>query len=175
MSSSNYLNNNLFYVLLLESHCIMKKYHNLLVCIAAAFTVAGMIGCGPSGSLPASVEGIVTINGAPAPKGLEVIFQPVGPGTTCYGYTDAEGRYSLSLNPSKKGAQPGENTVTVQPLLVTEEIAATDDRGTGAGSEEVVPTSLKDLKIAKAFRDPGTHKVTVKDGPNTIDLEIAAK
>ena len=65
--------------------------------------------------------------------------------------------------------------VTVQPMLVTEEKAATDDRGSGAGSDEVVPTSLRDIKIAKAFRDPGTHKVTVKDGPNTIDLEIAAK
>ena len=43
------------------------------------------------------------------------------------------------------------------------------------GSDEVVPTSLRDIKIDKAFRDPGTHKVTVKDGPNTIDLEIAAK
>ena len=154
---------------------MMKKYHFMFLCFAAAFTAAGMIGCGPSGSLPASVEGIVTINGAPAPKGLEIIFQPAGPGTTCYGYTDAEGRYSLSLNPSKKGAQPGENTVTVQPLLVTEEKAATDDRGSGAGSDEVVPTSLRDIKIDKAFRDPGTHKVTVKDGPHTIDLEIAAK
>lgn len=154
---------------------MMKKYHFMFLCFAAAFTVAGMTGCGPSGSLPASVEGIVTINGAPAPKGLEIIFQPVGPGTTCYGYTDAEGRYSLSLNPSKKGAQPGENKVTVQPMLVTEEKAATDDRGSGAGSDEVVPTSLRDIKIAKAFRDPGTHQVTVKDGPNTIDLEIAAE
>ncbi len=150
--------------------CMRKNYFFLLASIVSIFTMAVLTGCG-QGTLPATVQGAVTVNGSPAPKGLEIIFQPKGEGVTCYGYTDSEGKYELSLNPRRKGAQPGVNTVTVQPLLIAKETPATDDRGTGAGSEEVVPSNLKDLKIAKEFKDPGTHEVTVKDGPNTIDLE----
>ena len=137
--------------------------------------MAVLTGCGPSGTLPATVQGTVTINGSPAPKGLEIIFQPKAEGVTCFGYTDSEGKYELSLNPRRKGAQPGVNTVTVQPILVVEETPASDDNGTGASMEEVIPSSLKDLKIAKKFRDPASYEVTVTDGPNTIDLEIAAE
>ncbi len=154
---------------------MIKNYLFLLASIVSVTTMAVLTGCGPGGTLPATVQGTVTVNGSPAPKGLEIIFQPKGEGVTCYGYTDSEGKYELSLNPRRKGAQPGVNTVTVQPLLIAKETPATDDRGTGAGSEEVVPSNLKDLKIAKEFKDPGTHEVTVKDGPNTIDLEIAAE
>ena len=74
----------------------------------------------------------------------------------------------MKFTPKKKGCSPGMNVVTVSVMTITKE---TDD-----GDEiEMVPDQLKDLKIAKEFRDPATHNEMVEKGPNTIDLEIAAK
>lgn len=154
---------------------MIKNYLFLLASIVSVSTMAVLTGCGPGGTLPATVQGTVTVNGSPAPKGLEIIFQPKGQGVTCFGYTDGEGKYELSLNPRRKGAQPGVNTVTVQPILAAEETPATDDNGSGASMKMVIPSNLEDLKIAKKFRDPASYEVTVKDGPNTIDLEISAE
>ena len=126
-----------------------------------------LVGCGSS-NLPATVTGVVTVNGSPAPRGLEIIFQPSGEGVQCSGYTNDEGRYGLSFTPMKKGCTPGMNIVTVTKMKITKE---TDD-----GDEiETVADQLKDLKIAKEFQGPATHNEMVEKGPNTINLEIAAK
>ena len=66
----------------------------------------------------------------------------------------------MELTATKKGAEPGENTVTVQ--VVEEE-------------DSPVPAGLADIKILKKFSDPATHKVVVENGSNTIDLEIAVE
>ena len=59
------------------------------------------------------------------------------------------------------------NVVSVSVMLIEE----TDD-----GDEiETVADQLKDLKIAKEFQGPATHNEMVEKGPNTINLEIAAK
>jgi hypothetical protein len=118
------------------------------------------MGCGQAGAPSSTVKGVVTVNGSPAPAGLDISFQPTSEGRPSFGSTDTEGRYELSLTATKKGAQPGENIVTVQ---VTEE------------EDSPVPADLADIKILKKFSDPATHKVVVKDGSNTIDLEIAAE
>ena len=144
----------------------MKNYSKALIC-CAVLSVTALVGCGNS-NLPATVTGVVTINGSPAPRGLELTFQPSGEGVPTYGYTDDEGRYKLQFTPNKKGCSPGMNTVTVEVQVITKEL---DD-----GSEvETVPDHLKDLKIAKEFQGPGTHNEMVEKGPNTINLEIAAK
>ena len=68
----------------------------------------------------------------------------------------------------KKGCSPGMNVVTITKMTITREA---DD-----GDEiETVADQLKDLKIAKEFQDPATHNEMVEKGPNTINLEIAAK
>ena len=144
----------------------MKNYQKTLVC-CAALSVMALVGCGSS-NLPATVTGVVTINGSPAPRGLELSFRPTGEGVQCNGYTDDEGRYQMQFTPNKKGCSPGMNVVSVSVIKITKE---TDD-----GDEiEMVPDQLKDLKIAKEFQDPATHNEMVEKGPNTINLEIAAK
>ena len=137
----------------------MKKYQTVLTCFAVLVTLAAVVGCsGGSKSLGSSVTGVVTVNGSPAPAGLEISFQPVGDGAASFGTTDSEGKYSLQMTPRLKGASPGENLVAVS-FPVNE------------GEEEEAPASFK---ISKTFTD-GTYKVTVNSGQNTIDLEVAAE
>ena len=126
-------------------------------CFAVLMTLAAVVGCGNgSTSLGSSVTGTVTVNGSPAPAGLEISFQPAVDGAPSFGSTNSEGKYELQRTPRTKGATPGENLVTVAfPINEGEDAPA-------------------DLKILKTFQD-GTYKVTVSSGQNTIDLEIAAE
>jgi len=142
----------------------MKKYQTALTCFAALVTLAAVVGCGGgSTSLGSSVTGTVTVNGSPAPAGLNVLFQPVGDGVASFGYTNSEGQYELQLTPRTKGATPGENLVSVN--FEVNEVSE---------GEETPETDTPSFEILKDFRD-GTHKVTVSRGKNTIDLEIAAE
>ena len=140
----------------------MKRIKSLfaLASCTVALTTVGIMGCGQGGAPSSTVNGVVTVNGSPAPAGLDITFQPTSEGRASFGLTDAEGRYELSLTATKKGAQPGENIVTVQ--VIEEE-------------DSPVPAGLADIKILKKFSDPATHKVVVENGSNTIDLEIAAE
>ena len=131
----------------------------LAVC-TVVLTAVGIMGCGQGGAPSSTVKGVVTVNGSPAPAGLEISFQPTSEGRASFGSTDTEGRYELSLTVTKKGAQPGENIVTVQ--VIEEE-------------DSPVPAGLAGIKILKEFSDPATHKVVLENGPNTVDLEIAAE
>jgi len=142
----------------------MKKYQTVLTCIAALVTLVAVVGCGGgSTSLGSSVTGTVTVNGSPAPAGLNVMFQPVGDGVASFGYTNSEGQYELQLTPRTKGATPGENLVSVN--FEVNEVSE---------GEEAPEVDTPSFEILKDFRD-GTHKVTVSRGKNTIDLEIAAE
>ena len=135
----------------------MKKYQMFLSCFAVLVTLAAVVGCGNgSTSLGSSVTGTVTVNGSPAPAGLEISFQPAVDGAPSFGSTNSEGKYELQRTPRTKGATPGENLVTVGfPMAEGAEAPA-------------------DIKILKTFQD-GTYKVNVSSGQNTIDLEIAAE
>ncbi len=135
------------------------RYPFALASCTVALTAVAIMGCGQGGT-PSTVKGVVTVNGSPAPAGLDITFQPTSEGRASFGSTDAEGRYELSLTATKKGAQPGGNIVTVQ--VIEEE-------------DSPVPAGLADIKILKKFTDPATHKVVVENGSNTIDLEIATE
>ena len=152
----------------------MKKYQTVLTCFAALVILAAVVGCGGgSTSLGASVTGTVTVNGSPAPAGLNIQFQPVGDGVASYGYTNSGGQYELQLTPRTKGATPGENLVSVN--FEVNEVESENEDGEGEKSEGEGPsTKTPSFKILKKFRD-GTHKLTVSRGQNTIDLEIAAE
>ena len=93
----------------------MKKYQMFLSCFAVLVTLAAVVGCGNgSTSLGSSVTGTVTVNGSPAPAGLEISFQPAAvDGAPSFGSTNSEGKYELQRTPRTKGATPGENLVSV--------------------------------------------------------------
>lgn len=143
----------------------MKKYQMVLNCFAVMLALMAIVGCGGSSkSLGSSVTGTVTVNGSPAPAGLNISFQPVGnDGAPSFGTTNSEGQYELQMSPRLKGATPGDNLVAVNfEVIELEE------------GEEAPATESPNFKILKPFAD-GTFKVTVRKGPNTMDLEIAAE
>ena len=143
----------------------MKKYQTVLSCFAVLVTLAAVVGCGGSSkSLGSSVTGTVTVNGSPAPAGLDISFQPVGnDGAPSFGTTNSEGQYDLQMSPRLKGATPGDNLVAVNFEVIEY-----------AEGEEAPANDTPSFKLLKEFRN-GTHKVTVSKGQNTIDLEVAAE
>jgi hypothetical protein len=80
-----------------------------------------LLGCGAPYQV-APVSGKVTLDGKPLPK-VVVTFAPVGtpanrnPGPTAAAVTDAEGRYTLRLDPGKPGAVVGKCRVYVTTTL----------------------------------------------------------
>jgi hypothetical protein len=68
-------------------------------------------GCGGRSDL-GSVSGQVTLAGQPA-SGIEVRFDPQGPGRGSVGYTDSDGVYELQLTSTVDGAILGKHNVAV--------------------------------------------------------------
>jgi len=140
----------------------MSGTHRCRWLFAIAPVVVVVVGCGPSG-VGATAEGVLTIDGQPAPAGIRIDFQPQGPnGSPSTGITDANGRYQLFFTPARKGVMPGECRVMLQIPP-------------GSGPDGPVPMSesMKTLRLPAKFagqESPLTR--TVKPGRNTIDIEI---
>lgn len=90
------------------------KVH-ILRLMATASVAAAVAGCGGN---PATVEGILTLDGTALPNAT-VAFYPELPGAVAYGVSNAEGRYRLKSGATREGLQPGCYQVTVFaiPLL----------------------------------------------------------
>jgi hypothetical protein len=70
------------------------------------------LGCGDSGPEIASVEGKVTLDGAPLPNAA-VVFIPEN-GRPAGATTDADGNYVLNFTQGRQGAIPGKNKVQIR-------------------------------------------------------------
>ena len=82
-----------------------------------------IFGCGGAGDI-ASVEGTVTLDGAPLP-GATVLFVPEAGGRPAAGRTDDQGKYVLNFSGNLKGAIPGKSTVRISTKADT----GVDDNG----------------------------------------------
>lgn len=82
----------------------MRSSVGLMLCV-----IATMGGCG--GPYDASVEGLVTLDGAPLPSG-SISFVPSSGGPSAYARTDSSGRYEVYTG-REAGISPGEYEVTV--------------------------------------------------------------
>jgi hypothetical protein len=99
---------------------------------SSAFFAALLLATGCGGPYQtAGVSGRVTLDGKPLPHAA-VMFSPVGegnvnPGPTSSGVTDAEGRYTLTLDISKeRGAVVGKHKVRI--AYMAEPTDPNDDR-----------------------------------------------
>ena len=132
------------------------------IAVFTACLAAVMGGCGPRG-VGATANGILTIDGKPAPSGIRIDFQPDGSkGSPSTGITDDKGRYELWFTPGNKGVMPGECRVMVQ-------------RPPAAGPEgpRQMSEGMKNIRIPSAFAGDRSPLIrTVKPGHNTIDIEI---
>lgn len=119
-------------------------------------------GCG--GGMP-SVTGMVTIDGQPAPPGLQIDFQPDVPNSSSStGYTDEAGHYEMKFTPSKPGVMLGVSKVQVYV-----------PRKMNSDGIPAIPPQLKGVKIPKEYNEDSTLTFAVENGSNTFDINIDSK
>jgi len=83
-------------------------------------TIAGLLmfqGCSGNSLGTVKVSGTVTLDGKPA-EGVTVEFYPVGEGRECFGVTDAQGKFVLTVSGADigSGAIPGEYHVILTKM-----------------------------------------------------------
>lgn len=115
------------------------------------------LGCSSNDPNLATVTGQVNINGKPI-KGARIVFQPPKPMSPSYGETDADGKYELRFNATKKGAHKAEHLIRIY----TGGLRPQDD-----GTEKQMPEL-----IADKYNSESTLKRTVKAGSNQIDFDL---
>lgn len=137
-------------------------YKKSIGAVGLILYVVAITGCGTSPT-DSTVTGVVTIDGAPAPEGVTIMFQPVQAGSSpSYGKTDSQGRYELRYNAIVKGANSGENTVSFGVEYMEDEDGV-----------PFLPEPLKGLKIPAELQENSSLQKNVEPGRNEIDLEIS--
>ena len=137
-------------------------YKKSIGAVGLILYVVAITGCGTSPT-DSTVTGVVTIDGAPAPEGVTIMFQPVqAGGSPSYGKTDSQGRYELRYNAIVKGANSGENTVSFGVEYMEDEDGV-----------PFLPEPLKGLKIPAELQENSSLRKNVEPGRNEIDLEIS--
>lgn len=123
---------------------------------ASAFlglVVVLVAGCGGDPKY-AAVSGRVLVDGKPR-EGLVVMFQPIGskenpnPGKGSAGRTDADGRFTLSVDDSTSGAVIGQHKVAIFTPLSENELRSDpeigSDDGAPPGPKETIPPKYNDM------------------------------
>lgn len=118
-------------------------------------------GCGNGLGL-ASVEGTVTLDGAPL-EGAEVIFRPVD-GRPSLGVTDASGKYTLRYDTDQMGALQGKHKVSISTAGDAAQSGSED--GASGGKVERVPAQ---------YNKRTTLEVDVASGGGPVDFKLESK
>ena len=149
----------------------MAQTHWILGCTSALLKrallrawlgVAALFLSGCGSPIGATVTGLLTIDGKPAPAGVRIDFQPqVENASSSTGFTDARGEFEMMFNVNKKGVMPGESLVRIAVLPEV-----------GSGGAPVVAKELQELRIPDSVGRNSTLKKTVKPGRNRIDIAI---
>lgn len=124
-----------------------------------------VIGCGKQYPSRYPVEGILSIDGRPAPQGMQILFTPEGPDAEpCRAVTNDSGRYVAYHRPGMKGLLPGHYVVSV--------VSPEDD----VSGTLIVPPQLAGIKIPVRYR-AGSSELKCEVGRNgaTFDVDIVTK
>jgi hypothetical protein len=134
------------------------------IAVGWAALLAGVVGCGGSGS-EATVEGMVTLDGAPVPAG-SISFVPSAGGTQAYAMSDESGNYEAYTG-RKPGLRPGEYKVTVVARQKPQ-VNQTEAGGPAAAGESITP---------RWYASPETTSlaISVEPGANDINLELSSQ
>jgi hypothetical protein len=130
------------------------------ICIGLVLALAFLTGCGGK---PASVSGLVTLDGKPVTRGT-VAFSPTSGGQKAIGLIDESGRYELSTN-REKGLDAGNYAVSV----------SSRERGNvGDGGGPPMPGKYL---VPKKYSDANTSGLVfdVHSGGNKIDIAILSE
>ena len=148
----------------------MKLLSSSLCCLAVACLVLSGCDSGPKVSL---VKGVVTVDGTPL-ENATVDFYPSNGDRASSGTTNAQGEYELMYSATKKGARPGEHTVTIKS-----EVEAEMDYGMDSdaeGKSAVVTEGRKEILPAKYYDyDKSELSAAVGLGENVIDFALESK
>ncbi|MEW4562712.1 hypothetical protein AB1K70_09310 [Bremerella sp. JC770] len=129
--------------------------NSILLAVAALLLVSGCYN--NNLSTLGSVTGTVYINGKPAPKGINIEFDPVEQGVRgSNATTDASGQYEADYTLTRKGVRLGECVVKLSPPLVV-------PKG---------PRHKRKLPYPEEYYEEIT-RVEITSGYNTVDLEIS--
>jgi hypothetical protein len=138
--------------------------HRLILHLGFVVLIACCAGC--SDGL-ASLEGVVTIDGEPAPAGVAIEFCPTGEGSPSYGTTDGQGRYEAAFTFQKMGIEPGEHRLKLMPSDVEMPMPEIGPDGRPVG-----PPPENPLKgIPRAYYEE-IELITVEPGSNTHDISL---
>ena len=120
-----------------------------------------LTGCG--GKYDAKVSGVVTLDGAPLPRGT-IVFFPAAAGPSAHGRSDETGSYSLSTG-REPGLPSGDYFVTV----VASEPAVVPDNWSG-------PPPPGELITPERYGSKGTSglQYTVEAGRNDIAIDLVS-
>ena len=133
----------------------------LVIVLGCTFFVTGC-----QKSLPATVSGVVTIDGQPLPEGDnysgEVMFHPTGGGAPAYGQFLDGGKYLVQTG-TTKGLTPGDYKITVR--LVEIEPEPPGGYQNAPGQKLISPPMYNDIERTDLT-------ATVSDGKNTVDLNL---
>jgi len=130
--------------------------------------ISNLVGCGDGLS---SLNGHVTIDGQPAPAGVELEFAPVGPtGSSSYASTDASGSYEANFTFQKTGILAGEHSVRLVP----------GGSPIGPSTMPVIGPDGKPVAEMNAPERPKfpehyfqeIQRITIESGSNQIDIPL---
>lgn len=129
-----------------------------------SLVIPGVTGCGrPGGPELVEVNGVITLDGKPAPK-LVIRFIPDGEkGSPSYGVTNQSGEYTLMYSADRVGAMPGKHRVEIE--AVPPEI--------GENGEPVSGQII--TEIPSRYSEPGALTAEVVDNGNPIDFELKSE
>ena len=128
----------------------------------------GSIGCGSR--LPSSLQGVVFVDGRPAPEGLDLVFTPTAAeGSPAYASTGPGGRYEAAFTFRETGITTGKHRVSLLP----------GGGGPGAGRMPVLGPDGRPAPDAEparpAFPREYYQEITTIDvapGANEVDLRL---
>ncbi len=137
----------------------LKKTH----CNKLAFSVFYIFLTGCGGIYDSSVTGLITLDGAPLPRGT-VCFNPDADGPSAYGLIQSDGKYTLATG-REEGLPSGSYTVTV--------IANEPSVAKVAGA---IPTPGKPI-TPRWYRSKNTSplKYSLEPGTNQIDMQLTSQ
>ena len=137
-----------------------------IIFIACCFLapVSGLVGCGGSSS-EATVQGVVTLDGAPVPAG-SISFVPSTGGTQAYAMSDESGAYEAYTG-RKPGLRTGEYKVTVVARKKPQ-VNQTEAGGPAAAGDSITP---------RWYASPETTSLAIKvePGSNEVNLELTTQ
>jgi hypothetical protein len=134
--------------------------------ICSATLLVLCAGCGDGGPPLGRVEGVISVDGVPLTN-AKLTFMPET-GTTSYGATDKNGKYSLMFTDTKHGAMLGKHIVEIEVSRMSKaEAAELKAQGIEVGQSN--------LEIPRQYKQRGALTAEVKSGKNEINFELKSK